>query len=54
MKFNACYIYSKSKVKADFGTDVVVKNLQKIFKDRINIKLINQNSYLRNIFFIIM
>jgi glycosyltransferase involved in cell wall biosynthesis len=53
MKFNACYIYSKSKIKSDFGTDVVVENLQRIFKDRINIKLINQNNYLRNIFFIV-
>ena len=53
MKFNACYIYSKSKIKSDFGTDVVVENLQKVFKDRLNIKLINQNNYLRNIFFIV-
>jgi hypothetical protein len=42
MKFNACYIYNKSKIKSDFGTDVVVENLQRIFKDRINIRLINQ------------
>lgn len=53
MKLKACYIYSKSKVKSDFGIDVVVENLQRIFKDRINIKLINQNNYLRSIFFIV-
>jgi hypothetical protein len=53
MKPKACYIYSKSKIKSDFGTDIVVENLKRIFKDRINIKLINQNNYLRNFFFIV-
>ena len=50
MKLKVCYVYTKSKLKTDFGIDIVVESLQTVFKDRIKIKLINQKNFFKNFY----